>query len=93
MPQQTGGPGMDVLVGRAGEDGLYGLGGADILDGGDGDDWLQGGDGSDQLIGGAGSLDYASYKSWLQGVLADLSFSTINLGAEPWAIHMLASKA
>lgn len=82
MPQQTGGPGPDLLIGGNDEDGLYGLGGADVLDGGGGDDWLQGGEGADQIIGGTGTLDYAAYKSSLEGVLVDLALPSLNAGVD-----------
>jgi Ca2+-binding RTX toxin-like protein len=82
MAEQTGGPGPDILVGGDGEDGLYGLGGADTLDGGGGDDWLMGGEGADTIIGGTGNLDYASYLSSLEGVLADLITPVINVGID-----------
>jgi Ca2+-binding RTX toxin-like protein len=52
--QLTGGPGRDVLHGRAGQDVLHGGGGADVLDGLGGDDLLIGDSGDDVLNGGDG---------------------------------------
>lgn len=58
--QDTGGAGLDTLIGienvmgGAGNDTITGDGGNNILSGGAGNDWLIGGDGDDILDGGAG---------------------------------------
>jgi Ca2+-binding RTX toxin-like protein len=52
-----GGPGNDVIHGRAGRDKLWGDAGDDMLDGSNGDDIMSGGFGADTLIGGDGADD------------------------------------
>lgn len=81
MARVEGTPGDDTLRGSTDDDALLGLGGADTLKGLEGNDWLEGGDGADRLIGGAG-FDYASYIKSATGVVADLTFPTVNVDAE-----------
>ena len=63
LADDLGGPGADVLLGRAGNDRLRGASGNDRLDAGDGrdvadgdegDDVVDGGEGRDRIRGGAG---------------------------------------
>jgi len=67
--QNTGGAGLDTLIGieyligSAFDDTLIGDTGNNLLDGGDGDDILEGGGGDDQLQGGRLGHDTASYLS------------------------------
>jgi len=86
--QQTGGSGLDRLVGIEGvigasgyADSLYGDGKANVLDGSGGADNLSGRDGDDVLIGGAGAdrldggagFDTASFRTATAGVTLNVA--------------------
>jgi hypothetical protein len=71
--------GRDTLRGEAGNDILVGGKGIDRLSGGDGNDTLVGGSSADDLNGGAG-FDFASFRTSLTGVTADLQNASTNTG-------------
>lgn len=89
--QNTGGAGLDTLVGmenisgtiftdvltgNSGNNVLSGRGGNDQLSGGSGDDRLNGGNGNDVLNGGDGT-DTADYHTAIAGVTVDLGASGV----------------
>jgi serralysin len=69
----------NYIFGNGGGDMLYGRGSADYLSGGDGNDALEGGMGADYLDGGTG-YDYATYVYASSAVVADLAYSSNNIG-------------
>jgi Ca2+-binding RTX toxin-like protein len=66
----------DSLTGNAADNYLFGAEGDDSLVGGAGDDTLEGGWGDDSLDGGLG-INTASYASAEEGVIVDLSTTTL----------------
>jgi Ca2+-binding RTX toxin-like protein len=68
------------IKGGIGNDLIFGNAGADEINGGAGDDWIEGGEGVDAISGGVHATegDLISFHSATEGVVIDLSASTIS---------------
>lgn len=64
MPQLTGTPQDDVLIGDARDDQIFGLEGADTINGGDGTNEIYGGPGGDLITGGSGTDFIRTFEYW-----------------------------
>jgi Ca2+-binding RTX toxin-like protein len=73
LPNLSGTPGRDVIVGLGGNDWIKGFGGDDVLCGGDGSDIMQGFEGNDYIEGGNGkdSLKGGDGNDELHGLASD----------------------